>query len=63
MGGEKKVTWDKKRRIKQQQKLKMTWKCGKISVDFDVSRWVFPETHVEDNSLEDETVIASKQIK
>lgn len=41
----------------------MTWKCGKISVDFDVSRWVFPETHVEDNSLEDERAIASKQIK
>lgn len=63
MGGEK-VMWDKKCRIKQQkQKLKMTWKCVKISVDFDVSRWFFPETHVEDNSLEDERVIASKQIK
>lgn len=41
----------------------MTWKYGKIPVDFDVSRWIFPDSHVENNSLEDKRAIPSKQIK
>lgn len=41
----------------------MTWKYGKIPVDFDVSGWIFPESNVENNSLEDKRATPSKQIK
>lgn len=38
----------------------MIWHCGILPVEFDESRWVFPETHMEDSYLEDEKTIASK---
>lgn len=59
MRRENEVMQDKKGIIKQKN-LTMIWKCSKVSVESDESKWGFTETHMEDSSFEDERTITSK---
>lgn len=58
--GDKRKSCKTKKGENKKEKLKMIWICGKVPMRFDESRWVFPETHMEDSGLEDERTAASK---